>query len=100
MLSFMRELAPSLVKYKVSWLYGGGGRKFLAPPVPLTRHQRATDKPQSVFLAFRIRKEAGMEDGFWLSQVPQPLLRGICGSLATAPLCQLVRTSKPISGTH
>jgi len=40
-----------------------------------------------------------------LSQVPQPLLRGICGvawphSLATAPLCQLVRTPEPISGAH
>ena len=36
-----------------------------------------------------------------LSQVPQPLLRGIYGvawphSLATAPLCQLVQTPKPI----
>ena len=40
-----------------------------------------------------------------LSQVPQPLLREICGvawphSLATAPLCQLVRTPEPISGAH
>ena len=40
-----------------------------------------------------------------LSQVPQPLLREICGvawphSLATALLCQLVRTPEPISGAH
>ena len=40
-----------------------------------------------------------------LSQVPQPLLRGICGvawlhSLATVPLCQLVLTPEPISGAH
>ena len=40
-----------------------------------------------------------------LSQVPQPLLQGICGvawphSLATAPLCELVRTPEPTSGAH
>ena len=43
--------------------------------------------------------------GFTLSQVPQPLLREICGvawphSLATVPLCQLVLTPEPISGAH
>ena len=47
----------------------------------------------------------GAREGRGLSQVPQPLLRGICGvawphSLATAPLCQLVQTPEPISGAH
>ena len=50
-------------------------------------------------------RDHGSERGNVLSQVPQPLRRGICGvawphSLATAPLCQLVRTPKPISGAH
>ena len=40
-----------------------------------------------------------------LSQVPQPLLREICGvawphSLAIVPLCQIVLTPEPISGAH
>ena len=47
----------------------------------------------------------GQESLDFLSQVPQPLLREICGvawphSLATVPLCQLVLTPEPISGAY
>ena len=45
------------------------------------------------------------ESWHFVPRVPQPLLRGICGvvwphSLATVPLCQLVRTPEPISSAY
>jgi len=46
--------------------YLGNIRKAVPFHSTEARYQCATNAPPISFLAFRIRKEAGMEDGFWL----------------------------------